>query len=100
MYIRDYLMSEFVIMFVEKIFQRDRIAWLVIFPRFCGHRVTRQPPLLRTRRATDTGGDGLIPASTCQRSSRHTRCPSSFLDVTCFRSCLQPAVVAGRPWLH
>src|SRR6185437_3650994 len=122
MYIRDYLMSEFVIMFVEKIFQRDRIAWLVIFPRFCGHRVTRQPPLLRTRRgtdsqgssgvaadykilrgiqrfpawrppATDTGGDGLIPASTCQRSSRHTRCPSSFLDVTCFRSCLQPAVV-------
>src|SRR6185437_13417964 len=102
---------------------------LVIFPRFCGHRVTRQPPLLRTRRgtdsqgssgvaadykilrgiqrfpawrppATDTGGDGLIPASTCQRSSRHTRCPSSFLDVTCFRSCLQPAVVAGRPWLH
>src|SRR6185437_13757363 len=101
----------------------------LIFPRFCGHRVTRQPPLLRTRRgtdshgssgvaadykilrgiqrfpawrppATDTGGDGLIPASTCQRSSRHTRCPSSFLDVTCFRSCLQPAVVAGRPWLH
>src|SRR6185437_16029259 len=100
----------------------DDIA--LIFPRFCGHRVTRQPPLLRTRRgtdsqgssgvaadykilrgiqrfpawrppATDTGGDGLIPASTCQRSSRHTRCPSSFLDVTCFRSCLQPAVVAG-----
>src|SRR6185437_446748 len=34
----------------------------VIFPRFCGHRVTRQPPLLRTRRGTDSQGSSGVAA--------------------------------------
>ena len=91
----------------------ELISIALIFPRFGGHRVTRQRPLLRTRLGSDSRGssgaaaDYRTPrytrrcpvsprsasrtaagtrahASTSRRSFRHRHCPSNCLCDSCW----------------